>query len=305
MPRNLDLPDLQVLVAVAESGSMSAASQRLHLALAAVSARVAAMEAEFGASLFVREARGVRTTPAGQLAVRHARTALAALENLRDDLHGGGEVRGRVRLWASTMAVAEHLPPVLGPLLAAHPGLDLQVEEHSSHAVLLAVDEGRADLGVVSGVRIPAGWADHAIATDHLVVLLPAAHPLATRAALHLADLLDERFVGLDEHSGIQEFLEGLALRLGGRLRVVMRARAFDTIGQLVGVGAGIAVLPATSAARLRPEGTVSVTLADPWAARELRACAPPQRHHTAAFDATWAALTRPSADGVPPRHGI
>lgn len=271
----MDLPDLAVLVAVADTGSMTGASRRLHLALAAVSARVKALEAELGAELVVREARGVRLTPAGEIAVRHARLVTEGVERMRRELRGEGEVRGRVRIWASTMAVAEHLPPVLGRILARWPALDLEVEEHPSLQVLEALDDGRADIGVVSGVRIPRGWMERPFREDRLVLLAPAGHPLAALPEVGLDDVLEAAFVGLEAGSGIQRYLEGLAERGGHRLRVVVRVRSFDAIGQLVSVGAGVAILPASTVARLTPPGTVAVPLRDDWAVRDLRVCAP------------------------------
>jgi DNA-binding transcriptional LysR family regulator len=285
----MDLQDLTVLIAVCEEGSMSAASRRLHLALAAVSARVARLEDELGAALVERGARGVRPTPAGDTALRHARAALREVDALKHELAGGGEVRGRVRLWASTMAVTEHLPPVLGRLLAAHPGLQLHLEENSSSRILEALDEGRADVGVVSGVRIPRHWDDAPFAHDRLVLVVPAGHALATPAPVRLADALDAPFVGLDADSGIQRFLEGTAARDGAPMKVIVRVRAFDAILQLVACGAGLAVVPATSAARA-PRGAVTVELSDGWALRTLRAIAPP-RPRDAAARAVWAAL--------------
>src|SRR4051795_7377862 len=91
--------DLAVLRAVAQGGSFTAAAGELGYTQSAVSKRVNALETAAGRRLFARERTGVRLTPAGEVVLRHAATALDALDamerDLQDDTHGGrpGPVR--------------------------------------------------------------------------------------------------------------------------------------------------------------------------------------------------------------------
>ena len=90
-PPSFDPPDLttlRVIVAVAESGSMSAGSDRAGLALGAVSGRITALERATGTALFERSNRGVRTTATGQFLVQRARELLAEADRLTLDLGG-------------------------------------------------------------------------------------------------------------------------------------------------------------------------------------------------------------------------
>jgi DNA-binding transcriptional LysR family regulator len=298
----MDFQDLRVFCAVADAGSLTGASARLHLALAAVSARLQRLEGELGQPLFLREARGVRLTPAGELALAYARDLLERAEALREAMAGGGEVRGRVRLWASTMAVAEHLPPLLGALLARWPLLELQVEERPSAEVLLALDSGRADIGVISGLRPPRSWLQQPFRRDRLVVVLPAQHPLAERAALRWEELLEQPFIAMEEGTGIQRFLEGHAARLGRSLHIVVRVRAMDSAMRMVAAGAGLAVLPASTALRLAAGAQALRPLEEAWAERELQLCMRPGLQ-AAAVRAAWGALCASViGDGSPPR---
>ena len=111
--REINLDRLRTLLAVAELGSFAQAARALHLAPPTVTQHVAELEARFGVALLLR-GRRVAPTSAGQVLAARARRLLADLDELVADvrLHAKGQ-RGRVRLGASTGAIAHLLPPAL------------------------------------------------------------------------------------------------------------------------------------------------------------------------------------------------
>ena len=155
-PPSFDPPDLttlRVIVAVAESGSMSAGSDRAGLALGAVSGRITALERATGTALFERSNRGVRTTATGQFLVQRARELLAEAERLTLDLHDAArQLQGHVRVMANASSIIEYLPARLAAFQAAHPRIRVEVEERSSPEIPLALLDGSAD-GFSSGPR--------------------------------------------------------------------------------------------------------------------------------------------------------
>src|SRR5437667_6864692 len=95
------LTDLTLFMQVAETGSLTRAAERVHLSLAAASARVRALEEQAKLQLLYREARGVRLTAAGEAFAHHARRMLQQAEALRGDPHGYlGSIKGHVRIFA-------------------------------------------------------------------------------------------------------------------------------------------------------------------------------------------------------------
>jgi DNA-binding transcriptional LysR family regulator len=97
-------------------------------------------------------------------------------------------------------------------------------------------------------------------------------HPLAKRARIAFADVLDHDFVGLDRASALQRFLADKAARIGQPLRLRVQLRSFDAVCRLVECNVGIGIVPETTARRVAPSIAV-VTLTDPWAVRELTIC--------------------------------
>ena len=118
----LDLVTLRVVIAVAESGSISAGSERLHLAVAAASARISALEAALGVRIFERSPRGVELTSAGRMLVQRGRELLGDADQLASDLRDWGlGLAGHVRMLANASALLEVLPARLEAFMRSAP----------------------------------------------------------------------------------------------------------------------------------------------------------------------------------------
>lgn len=272
---HFDLTDLRLIVAIAEAGSLSRAAADFPIALSAASNRLRLLEQRVGMKLFERHADGMAPTPAGRIALDHARRVLAEAQQLNQALDGlAGRQRVSVRLAANTVANSTFLPPALGPFLNDFPEVDLHVEERSSRDILESVQAGDIDIGVLDGNLAMQDVVSLPFRRDRLVLLVPHAHALASRGHCLFRDALGFAFVGMPEARAMQRFVEEMATVLGKPLTVRVRAPGFFAIAQLVAQDVGIAVLP--EAAAQRHSGTLpvaTVTLDDGWATRELRLC--------------------------------
>lgn len=272
----LDVTDLRLFAAVAEAGSITRGAERAHLATASASERMAGMEEALGARLLERGRRGVRLTPAGEALLHHARIVLHQMERMRADLAGYARgVRGHVRLLTNTAALSEFLPDALAAFLAAHPGIDLDLEERPSPEIVEEIAAARADLGIVADTADPGQLETRPFRADRLVLVTARDHPLATRRDVTLTEVVDEPFIGLREGSALQDHLAGHAARLGRALRLRARLGSFEAVCRVVGKGVGVAIVPEAAARRSRRSaGIRHVPLAEPWAVRRLVLCA-------------------------------
>src|SRR5262249_36140528 len=142
--------DLRLVLNVADAASITHGAARSGLALASASERIRDMEQELGAHLFERQRRGVAPTAAGLALLHHARLVIRQLEAMRGELSAFAKgLRGRVRVLSNTAATLEFLPPLLGPFLAAHPQVDVEIEERPSPEIVRGVAAGRAEIGIV------------------------------------------------------------------------------------------------------------------------------------------------------------
>jgi DNA-binding transcriptional LysR family regulator len=268
----LDLVSLSLFNLVARTGSISKGAELAHLAVGAASKRISELEDAVGAALLERHSRGVTLTLAGHALHRHAQRILADVDQLAAELsdHARGLV-GVVRLWANTSAITQFLPADLAGFVERHPGIRIELHEHDSRDVVAALLDGRADIGLFAE-RTPApGLQTIAYRSDRLVLVVPAAHPLAARERIAFADATDFDFVSLSQGTSLAQRLALETQRLGRELRIRIHVRSFDAMCQMVAAGLGIAVLPdAAVQPHLRSMGLRRIELTDAWVEREL-----------------------------------
>ncbi|MGM9483078.1 LysR substrate-binding domain-containing protein [Roseateles sp. NT4] len=270
----IDPFDLRLFAAVAETGTITAGARAVHLSLAAASARLQALEQAVGAVLMRRAKTGITLTDAGRTLLRHAGRLQREMEALHAGMaaHAHG-VRSTVRLLSNTAALSEHLPPLLGPFLAAHPDIDIELRELDSQDALFAMRQERADLGIVADYVNTEGLTTRPFRQDELVAVLPAALAKGRPRAIAFAELLAHPFVGMPAEAGLSRFLQARALQQGRGLHHRVQVQGFDALLRLVADGVGVAVVPALTAARLASPQVRIRALSDAWARRQLLLC--------------------------------
>ena len=270
-----DLTDLRLFVHVVEAGSITHGAERMHLAIAAASTRIRNMEDVLGTPLLHRERQGIQTTEAGRTLLHHARVLLQQAERMRGDLAQYAEgIKGQIRLLSNTNALTEFLPEPLSAFLAAHPQVNIDLEERLSDEIVAAVADGTADIGIVAGTVELAGLEVLPFRVDRFVLVVATTHPLSAVEQIAFADTLDFDFVGLDRASALQRFLSEKAERIGRRLRLRVQLRSFDAVCRLVECNVGIGVVPATTAERHAQTMSIHhIELLDEWAVRKLTIC--------------------------------
>jgi DNA-binding transcriptional LysR family regulator len=282
-----DLTDLRLFIAIAEERNLTRGAARAHLAPSSASHRLRLLEAELGTPLFERHARGLALTRAGDALLRNARQVFAQIEQMHADLspYAAG-VRGHVSLWANTHATHTFLPDDLAGFLKQHPQVSVSLEEHTSPEIALAVASGEVEVGVLAEAEAGAGIELIPYRRDRLVLVVPGGHPLAARARLRFAEVLDYPFVMLHAGSAIHTFTMNAAAALGRHLNVRIQVRSFEAVCRMVGAGVGIGLVPRSavfgglsgglsgnlSSGGMR-EPPVVVEMDEPWAQRDLQVC--------------------------------
>lgn len=265
-----DLPDLRLVAAIADSGSLTRAAEAVHLAPSSASHRLTQLEAALGVPLFARHARGLTPTAAGESLLRHARQVFAQLEQMHADLapYASG-LASQVTLFANTNAINCFLPEDLGDFLREHPQVRISLEEQPSPAIIGAVAAGQVEIGVVAAESGTAGLETRPYRQDRLVIIVAPGHPLAARQQLAFADVLAEPFVCLHAGSAIHTFMMNHAARLGGRLDVRIQVRGFNAVCRMVAAGVGIGMVPRSAVT----SDVRTVEIRDDWAPRDLQLC--------------------------------
>ncbi|EXF44334.1 LysR family transcriptional regulator [Pseudomonas sp. BAY1663] len=271
----IDLADLQLFLCIADAGSITHGAARANLALASASERLRNIEAAAGVPLLQRHARGVMTTEAGEALAHHARLMLHQRSLLQGELRDfAAGARGTLQLYANTAALTEYLPGTLAPWLASRPRLHVDLKERTSVEIVRAITAGLAEAGIVSDAVEASGLIRQAVAEDHLVLIVPTTHPLASRRTVAFADVLGEPFVGLAANSALHAHLDDHARAAGRMLAVRIRMHTYEGICEMVSNGIGVSILPRGVARRLRARHAYRIRpLMDNWARRQLCLC--------------------------------
>ena len=276
MPDPLDLFDMRLFTHIVEGNSFTHGAEFSHISLPAASTRIRNLEDSVGTKLFYRTRQGVTLTAAGDTFLRHARLMLNQLGHLRGDLQEYAQgVKGHVRVFATTTAISEFLPEVLGDYLPSWPNINVELIEHLGDDIVGGVREGLADLGIVADSVPVNGLHVVPYRRHRLVLVTPVAHPLGQLESVAFAETLEFDYVGLPAASSFQIFLVKAAAALNKRLNVRVRVRSFEAVCRMIARNVGIGLLPESAARRLSETLNIHLLrLEDDWASRRLLICA-------------------------------
>ncbi|MFA5488382.1 MAG: LysR family transcriptional regulator [Candidimonas sp.] len=271
----LDLADLHLFLCVVDAGSITQGAARANLALASASGRLRRIEADAGVQLLERRPRGVVATEAGEALAHHARLMLRQQALLKGELRDFAiGANGTLHLYANTAALTEFLPSRLAPWLAERPRLRVELKERTSAEIVRMIVSGLAEAGIVADAVDAQGLVLQPVARDHLVLIVSAAHRLASRATIRFVDVVKEPFVGLVPGSALQDHVDDHARAAGQPLALRIRMKTFDGVCEMVAQGVGVAVVPQSIASRYQERhGYRTVALDDGWARRYLCLC--------------------------------
>lgn len=268
-----DLTSLKLFVAVAECSNLTRAAQREHLAVSAVSKRIAELEDMTGTVLLLRQPRGVSLTPAGQSLLHYARQILQLVQRMDVELGEYADgVKGHVRLHAVASALTQFLPEEIESFLVRYPLVNIEMEERTGKAVALAVADGTADIGVVAAQTPTPGLTEYPYHRDRLVIGVPIGHPLSSRKSVRFCDIAAYPFVGPHANSSLSALLAQAAKDCGVLLQQRVQASSFDAMCRLVETRLGITMLPQGVLAPYAKARRIRIIpLEEDWAIRQLR----------------------------------
>ena len=271
----LDPVSLRLFVAVMEENTIAAAAAREHLAASAVSRRLADLEHALRVELFTRSNRGTEPTAAAFTLLHLARSVLNELDGIASQMRDyGAGTRGQVRVVANISAITQFLPAQLQRFMAAHPGVDVRLQEQVSSVIAESVADNAADVGVLNHGYYGDRVNMLPYQQDELALVVPAGHPLARRKSVRLSDALPYDFVSTHPGSALHHQLLRSAAEMGQPLRVRMQVTSYDALCLMVSAGLGVCVMPRGSAGLYRKTLPLRIiTLAEPWAQRDLALC--------------------------------
>lgn len=300
----MELRHLATFVAVAEERSFTRASGRLHVVQSAVSAGVRTLERELGTALFDRTTHQVELTDAGHALLPEARATLAAARAAREAVEQvSGGLRGTVALGilqAAALGTVD-VPRLLAAFRAEHPLVELRARQGSSADMAEEVRDGRLDFAFVAlPGRRSSGLELTPLHREPMPFAVHAAHPLAGRADVELAALVDEPFTDGPPRWGTRVITDRAFAAAGLERRVTLEVNDTATLVEFVRHGLAAAFL-APSFIR-DPSGIALIPVRHHAPVFETHIAEPTGRRPSAAAAALLALSKRHAASSSPTR---
>lgn len=273
--RKIDPKTLQLFTSVIELGTIARAAQREHIASSALSKRISDLEYVFGTPLVSRGNKGVAPTVAGRALFDLARRVLNEFDDVyRQMREYASGAKGMVRIVANISAITQFLPKELQSFLAAHPGVQVRLEDEVSSAIVRAVADNSADVGILVAEVSLENVEFLPYREDQLALIAPHGHPLASRRAVRFVDTLEFDYVGLHATSNTNVQLIRAASEIQRSLRFPVQVKSYDALCLMVEAGLGLGVLPTMIAESYARALRIKVlALKESWADRRLTIC--------------------------------
>ena len=247
----MDLRQLEILKAVAATGSFTRAGQHLHLSQSAVSRQILLLEEELRELLFLRIGRKVRITATGS-------TLLSLGNRLFEDIHetrasileGQRTLTGSLRIVGGMTVCLYVFPPLLKVFRRAHPGVEVKVRSGATPRMLRQLRTGAADLGLVTLPIDDPNLVSVPVMREELLLVTAPQHPLARRKKIGPQDLVGQSFVLFEAGSNTRRTIDEFLVKEQIAPRVVTETENVEIIKALVRIGMGITIIPYQAVAR-------------------------------------------------------
>ena len=241
--KRLNLDYLHSFLVVIESGSFSAAAERLHLSQPAVSLQVRQLEKSLKAPLIERIGRTAKPTSAGAALLAHAGQLNAAVDLAVDAVaRQASGAAGRIRLGTGATACIFLLPPILRELRTALPALEITVTTGNTTEIAKAVEDNVIDIGLVTMPVSGRSFEIIPVLKEEFVLIAPRDMPLPAR--ITPAVLATKPLVLFEPGGNTRRIADQWLTRGGVSLKPLMSLGSVEAIKEMVRAGLGCAILP-------------------------------------------------------------
>jgi DNA-binding transcriptional LysR family regulator len=249
---------LKTFCDIVDLGSFSRAAKANGVSQSNASQIVHHLEERLGVQLIDRSKRPFVVTQEGQRFHEGARVIVQRYDDLEREVRSLHEAVAARLTCASIYSVGlAHMSGLLRQFLAAHPRADVRLEYLHPHRVYEVVDQGQADLGLVSYPEESPSVAAIPWRTETIALVCYPQHPLAKRRSVTLNMLKNEPFVAFQEGLKIREEIDAVLEREKVPVRVSLAFDNIETIKRAIEIGSGVSLLPEPTTAREIEAGTL------------------------------------------------
>jgi len=241
----MDLRQLEIVQAIAETGSFTGAGARLHVSQSAVSRQILLLEDEFHERLFVRLGRRVQITAAGEALLQLANRVFTDIRDTSASITDRQKIlSGPLRMVGGMTVCLYVFPQLIKEFRAQHPLVDIKIAVGGTWRLQRRLKSRQADLALLTlPVEDPA-LTSVPVLREELMLLMPADHPLAEKTPVPVEALVGQPFVMFEAGSNTRRTVDEFFTREQIRPKVVAETENVEIIKSMVASGLGISLVP-------------------------------------------------------------
>ncbi len=246
----MDLRQLEIIRAIADTGSFTAAGEKLRVSQSAISRQILLLEEELGEAVFYRIGRRIRITPTGDSLLQLSHRIFRDLQETVTGISDTREtLRGTLRLVGSMTVCLYVFPALLAEVRRTFPSLGLKITAGDIEHSIVMLRSGTADLGLVTLPVEATDLVSEPVLEEELLLVTYPAHPLARKRRILPADLHRQPFVLFEAGSVTRRLVDQFFGREGIEPAIVMETENVEIIKAMVHFGLGISFIPWQAAA--------------------------------------------------------
>lgn len=240
---NITFRQLRLFLALAETGSVSAAARMVHVTQPTASMGLKEITDAVGVQLYEVVARKVHLTAMGQQLAKTARAISTEWESFEQEVHGvKGLTQGKLKV--AVVSTAKYfIPRILGTFCEKYPQIDISLEVLNRDGVVKRLEENLDDLYIMSQPPLHLDIDDEVFMPNPLLLIASKEHLLAKKNSVDLASLKSEKFIFREKGSGTRMATDAHFKRLKLKPNIRLELGSNEAIKQAVIGGLGMAVL--------------------------------------------------------------
>src|SRR5215203_1539103 len=246
----MDLRQLEIIRAIADSGSFTAAGAKLHVSQSAISRQILLLEEELGEPVFHRIGRRIRITPAGESLLQLSHRVFQDLQDTVSAISDKQEsLNGSMRLVGGMTVCLYVFPALLAEMRRLHPHLDLKITVGSAERSIAMLRSGAGDLGLITLPVDATDLVSVPVLQEELLLITYPDHPLARKKTITGADLNKQSFILFETGSITRRLVGELFTREHIEADIVMETENVEIIKAMVRHGLVNSIIPWSVAA--------------------------------------------------------
>lgn len=239
----IEIKHFQLIRAIAETGSMTKASQKLFLTQPSLSHQLKDIETRLGTRLFLRVNKNMVLTPEGRRILDSAEEILTKVSALEQEITAHANRVRQLRITTQCYTCYHWLPALMRKFQTQMPGTEIDIVTEAMTNPVDFLLKGQIDLAVTNQLKATNGIRFQKLFDDEQVVLVPSRHPLARKKVIQPGDFANETYIIYREDIGMDYFARNILMPRGIQVGKVVKMQLTEARVELVKAGMGLAVL--------------------------------------------------------------